>query len=174
MAVPDAVLSKMRDAGAVIRKDPDALLTNVSGVTFRDPAWNAYEAWANTVDASIMVGAGFGPSPQVIEARRHAPPPLTGPILIEANSIRSHFAALHPDDVDSGERVEVAGPLNVALSFQEVHPPKLAMSPMLSTIENPSQADYPSISQLPAGFYICDVAHFWSNAVVQIAVFKQQ
>jgi hypothetical protein len=168
---PKKILSELSNAGANVTKCPGESLYMIDNMRFGDEAWKIFETFAESSPNNPLISILFGPSENVRNTSIIPSDNLSSEIVYEASSIRSHYAKLDLSAFAGG--VVPAIPKPAAFSMlQSFDTAKLTLSKLFERIQTPNQPEYPVITALPSGAYICTVAYHWRNALLLIAVFK--
>lgn len=158
--IPLSIIDELKENGAIVEKLEGEDLYIVSGIIFKDKAWTAYEKWAfNKVP---RIGANFGPSFNITDALIPSDD-LIGAIQREIRSIVHHCSRL-----ENGNHSNIGPPLSAPPIFSFVHH---ELSSLMNCIQNPPD-NYPVLRSLNSGSYICTIDHVWSNASIEIVLFK--
>ena len=166
--IPKEVLQSMEANGAKVEKVPGEALVSITEIQYGDAAWKIYEAWAENIDKDPRVFIGFFPSKAVRDSTLSPSRAVGAEIVVEAISILSHYSRLMVADFH--DNVPIIGPpLEDVPMFIVVHHAKLALSSFMERIQNPP-ANYPVLSALKSGSYICTVDQQWANAGVNITI----
>lgn len=83
-------------------------------------------------------------------------------VCAEARSIAMHCAPLTAANCATG--VAVAGPVLMPAASVNIHHAKVALTFLLTTLQNPPAALYPAISAIPVGSYVCSVQYAYKNS----------
>ena len=164
--VPQLVLEAAEKAGAVRENCPGEDLC-IMRMTYGDPAWNVFKEWIDQLDADPGVLAIFAPSAAI--ANTVLTPGNGLAVLNEANSIINHYAPLLEADFPNPN---IPGPLVAPIMPINVHHAKIALNGIFERIQSIQDANYPVLSNLPSGSYICNVLIQWANVAHTTALFK--
>jgi hypothetical protein len=170
--IPVSVLLALEKAGAKLSKSSGENLYLVENIRFNDTAWKIFEAFAETAPDKPLVVIGFSPSQIMSETLNIPPMELRSDIVEEAMSIRTHYARLNLSAVAEGAVPDIPGPLQELPSLQEFPFGKLALSCLLKRIQNPNHPEYPTLSAIPSGSFVCSVGHHWRNVAIDISLLK--
>ena len=166
--IPKRVLNELAKAGANVTKCPGEGLYLIQNIHFGDSAWKIFEKFAESAPSDPCISVGFCPS---VETWIIPEDDLSTGIVIEAKSIRTHYSKLDVSAFAGGVVPAIPGPKMYPM-LQRFQSPKLALSKLFERIQNPNHAEYPVLTGLPSGSYICSIAHQWDNAALDITVFK--
>lgn len=85
-----------------------------------------------------------------------------------------HYAPLTRESFDGrfAQPAPIPGPLPGPVGLTAVHHAKIALSANTYRIQHMDAADYPILSGLPRGSYICTVNIIWANAAQSVTLFK--
>ena len=169
--IPKNVLHEMQDLGALVEKLEGEDLYSVTEIVYGDEAWKVYEHWGNTIDGDPRVGAVFAPPENIINSVLCPDDALGIPIQREVNSIILHYAPLRIGDFRNEDLPEIPGPVVAPRPHVNVHHATITLSKLMQRIQNPPN-NYPILYSLRSGSYICTVNQQWSNAGVDIELFK--
>jgi hypothetical protein len=171
--LPTNLVENLKVLGATVLDIPEEKLFKIS-ILFGDTAYNAFENWICSLEENIdpTVMAVVNPSPNIIGTTLAPNPALTWPIQNEANSIIAHYAPLRLVDFAGGAVPVIGGvifglPLGVPVAHASI-----TLSKIFSALQNPPNVQYPTITGLSSGCYICNVIQMWSNAFVTVSLFK--
>jgi hypothetical protein len=171
--IPKNVIEEMVRKGADFEAFDGEDLCRIC-VEFGDEAWQVYEQWAETVQDDPGVQAVFAPSGGIQGSVLCPNIALGIPILMEANSIIYHYAHLlaqHFLPLPAAPPA-IPGPLNVMPILPiYVHHAKLALSGLIQRIQDPP-GNYPTLSGLASGSYICHVQQIRVNCILVTALYK--
>ncbi len=168
---PKEILSKLSNAGANVSKVPGEALYVIDNMRFGDEAWKIFETYAESAPTKPLISILFGPTEAVRNTSVIPADNLVPAIIVEASSICGHYAALNVSAL-AGDGVP-AIPKPAAFSMIQVfNTTDLTLSKLFERIQNPNHPEYPVITALPSGSYICTVAYDCQNAALMIAVFK--
>jgi hypothetical protein len=169
--IPKKVLSKLSIAGANVTKCPGEALYLIENIQFGDEAWKIFEAFAESAHNNPFISVLFGPTQDVRSTCIVPPDSLVPAIIVEASSIRSHYAELDVSAFAGGVVPAIPKPSAFPM-LQRFNTTKLTLSKLFERIQNPNHPKYPVITALPPGSYICTVPYHWNNFVLLISVFK--
>jgi len=169
--IPKKVLDEMKAKGAKVEKLEGEELYSVTNITYKDKAWDVYEAWGETIDGDPRVGSGFFPLDSIIGTALCPEDALGVLVMREANSIIHYYAPLRRDDFNGNILPEIGPILRAPRMLINVHHASIALSKLLQRIQNPPY-NYPTINSLRSGSYICTINQQWANAGVEIVLFK--
>ena len=171
--IPKKILSELSKAGANVSKCPGEALYLIENIRFGDAAWKVFERFGETAPDKPTIGVTFCPTTEI---KCNFPCPLDSLmpwIEIEASSIRNHYSKLNASSFAGGVVPAIPGPEITAFPVtQEFHTPTLALSKLFQRLQNPNHPEYPVLTAIPSGPYMCSVIHFWRNAGIIIYVFK--
>ena len=166
-------LSELSINGANVTKCPGEALYMIDNIRFGDAAWKIFEKFAESVADKPSIFVAFGPPPSIWNTSAIPPDSQVCDIVHEAKSIRSRYAKLDISAFAGVVVPAIPGPDSSTFSItEEFCTPTLALSKLFGRIQNPDQPEYPVLSSLPSGSYICTVVHMWKNASIAIQVFK--
>ena len=171
VAMPKKILNEMRNRGALVEKLVGENLYSVTEIVYGDEAWKVYQDWGNTMDGDLRVGAVFAPSENIIHSVLCPNDALGIPIQRESNSIIYYYAPLRMQDFRNQVLPEIGIPLVAPRPLVNIKHATIALSKLMQRIQNPP-ANYPTLNSLCSGSYICTVVQQWSNAGVDIELFK--
>jgi hypothetical protein len=145
-------------------------------VTFGDEAYKVVNQWVATLEGDPMVNVVVVP-PLNILGTAICPPLASWPhIHREASSIAHHYAPL---DAGAFSHVfphhpvnPIPGPLAGPVMNVSVHHARIALNALHARIQDPNDPNYPVISDLPSGSYICTVTTGWGNVNYTVAIYK--
>lgn len=169
--IPKKVLNEMQDRGALVEKLEGEDLYSVTEIVYGDEAWKVYEDWGNTIDGDPRVGAVFAPPENILGTVLCPNVQLAFEIYQETNSIILHYAPKRIGDFRNEDSPEIPGPVAAPRPHVNVHHATIALSKLMQRIQNPPN-NYPILDSLRSGSYICTVNQQWSNAGVDIELFK--
>lgn len=162
----------MVKAGAVEEKDPKEslyLLRIEDGTSSR--AWSVYRDWVNKLDdADPNVISGFAPSMDIANSVLVPNLALVGPLLREVSSIMVHMSLFTIQAFGAG-LPPISPPLPAVPMVVQFHHAKVATTALVKQLQSPP-ANYPLLSSLHPGSYICHLFYQWTSAAVNVAVFK--
>ena len=150
----------------------------IDNMRFSDAAWKIFERFAEYAPTDPALCIIFGPPRNVWNTTICPLASLIPATVVEASSIRSHYAAL---DV-----THHVSPFPEALCMQfrnlqhfliipmleRFSTTKLTLSKLFQRIHNPDDPNYPVITSLPSGSYVCTVTYHLSTDGLFITVFK--
>lgn len=168
--IPKKTLEELHKAGAIVTKCPGENLYQIE-MRFGDAAWEIFEAFAESAPDSPSVTVLYGPPEDVWNTTNAPPDSLMPEIVSEAESIKYQYCRLNVSALARGV-VPSIDRSSSCQSRQWIPTPKLALSNMFKRIQVPDHPDYPVLTSLPSGSYICSILHIWKNAVILISVFK--
>jgi hypothetical protein len=171
--MPREVIENAQRAGAAAKKLPGEELWHLECV-FGDEAYRVVNNWVaglpEDTDPNVLVQ--FAPSLSMAGTAL-CPDLVTGiNILREASAVVFHYAPLHREDFNGGQFPAIPGPFQVPLGATQIHQATIALHALFCRIQNLNDPNYPFISNLPSGSYICTVFIQWSNVGQSTAVFK--
>jgi hypothetical protein len=171
--MPLKVIEDAKRAGATVKKLPGEELWSLECV-FGDEAFGAVNNWVSglseNTDPNVFVL--FAP-PQNIQFTALCPALAIGlNIQIEAGSVAFHYAPFRRANFNGGPFPAIPGPLQFPLGAIQILYPTIALHAFLSRIHNLNDPNYPVISNLRSGSYICTVFIQWSNVGQSTALFK--
>jgi hypothetical protein len=171
--MPREVIEDAQRAGAAAKKLPAEELWSLECV-FGDEAYRVVNNWVAGLreDADPNVTVAFAPSVNILNTALCPDLANVFNILREASSVVFHYAPLRRANFNGGQFPAIPGPLPGPLVNIQVHHAAIALNALLSRIQNLSDPNYPVISNLPSGSYICTVLINWSNVGQSTAVFK--
>ena len=170
--IPTKVRNNLRNLGAVVEKLVGENLYSITGIVYGDEAWKVYEEWGKSIDGDPRVGAVYGPSEDIVDTALCPQDAIGIPLLRECNSIIYYYSSLRPNDFGGGDQFpEIGAPLRAPRPFVKVHHATMALSKLMERLQQPP-ANYPVLASLRSGSYICTVVQGWSNAAVDIDLFK--
>ena len=174
--VPKDVISGMKKVGACIDSIPAEGLFSVSNVKYGDAAWKIFEEWANKVEADPFVSATFNPRDAIRRTALVPPNTIGFDIVREAMSIISQYEGILIDAFANGNLPPLNPPFgpddDIPDDVRIAHA-SVALSHLMTRIQSPPD-NFPVLSGLKAGSYICTIAQVWSNVTVRIALFKPE
>ena len=166
--VPASVLKSAVKAGATREDCPGEDLC-ILRMTYGDAAWGVFREWIDELDADPGVHAIFAPSANIVNTPLTPNNGLVFAILNEANSIINHYAPLveanFPNPV-------IPAPIAAPVMPINLHHANIALNGMFERIQSINDPNYPTLSNLPSGSYICNVLIQWANVAHTTALFK--
>jgi hypothetical protein len=169
--IPKKILSELSNAGAIVSKCPGEALYSIENIRFGDAAWNIFETFAESTPNRPVISVLSGPTQDVQNTSMPYPSNIIPAVVVEANSIRSHYAKLNVTAFAGGVVPAIPKPAWGPV-LQVFNTTKVALSKLIERIQNPNHQEYPVLTALPPGSYICHVIYHWTNAAVLVAVFK--
>jgi hypothetical protein len=169
--IPKQILQNMILKGATVEKLNGEDLYSVTDMVYGDEAWKVYCDWGESIVGDPRVGAVFAPSESVIDTSICPADDIGVAIMREANSIIAHYAPLRAIDFADGAVPFIGPPLRAPRAHSNVHHASIALSKLMEGIQNPPK-EYKTIGSLTTGHYICTITQQWSNAGVDIELFK--
>jgi hypothetical protein len=169
--IPKKVLLRLSEAGANVTKCPGEGLYVIENIHFGDEAWKVFEAFAESAPHDPLISIIFCPSENFCNTFMIPAKSLVPAIVREANSIRSHYANLDIGAFAGGGVPAIPKP-SAFEGLQRFNTTKLTLSKLFERIQNPNHPEYPVITALPSGSFICSVFYHWTNALLIIEVFK--
>lgn len=160
--IPESVIAEMIMAGCTqeeVSGESPSLRTRVGS-----PAWKVYADWASElgeVDPAML--PFWDPPPQ-------NPPAQAGLILSEVASVITHCAHMNMQSFAMGPP-GIPLPLAAPQLPIFVHHARVAVTGIVERIQNPPR-NYPTLSNLGSGSYICDIEYRWTRATVVVAIYK--
>jgi hypothetical protein len=125
------------------------------------------------VDADPFVNVQYAPAFNLLGTTLCPPNAAVFDLMREACSIVYHYAPLTRESFGGPFALPpIPGPLEGPVENIFVHHAKIALSAIHYRIQHMNQADYPIISGLPRGSYICAVNISWMNAIQAVTLFK--
>jgi len=92
-------------------------------------------------------------------------------LLTEANSIINHYVPLVAANFVNNQNPPIA-PVIRAPQLLRVHHANIVLHAAIRRIQNPNDANYPALTGLPSGSYICNVMVLWGNVWQTITLYK--
>jgi hypothetical protein len=154
--IPEDLFPKLAATGAIVEELDGGSLYSVHNIDYGDEAWSIYKDWAMTVEDDPRIGAGFFPSAAILNSTICPSLTLVHPIQVEANSLIRQYSTLRMQDFANGNVPVIAGPVAAFPMLTNVQHATIAVSKMMEAIQAPP-ANYPIISGLKSGSYICTV-----------------
>ena len=167
------MIEELKELGVDVKSDEEGL--HVFCVRFGDDGWNRFNEWieqlSDDVDPAVL--AIFAPPAAIQGTLLLYPAAQILPIMVEANSIISHYAPLRRRDFAGGIVPVIPGPIAgfMGLPPTIVHHVVISLTMIHRAIKHPP-ALYPALNALGAGSYICTLAVTWANAATFIELFK--
>lgn len=172
--LPKALIQRMVRAGAVqegVEGEDLCLIRIVDGIG--SPSWLLYQEWVSGLgEVDPLVTAVFFPSNEIMGTAFVPNVALVGQLMIEANSIITHYAPLEIQDFAAGAPI-IPGPIAGVQAPIPIHHAKVSVCGLIACIQDPP-ATYPTINGLGTGSYICDIMYQWTAAAIRVPVFKPQ
>ena len=168
--IPKKTLEELYKAGAIVTKCPQENLYQIE-MRFGDAARENFEAFAESAPDTPAVTILYGLPDDVWNTSKAPPDSLMPDIVSEAESIKFQYCKLNVSALAGGVPPLIRRGSSCS-SKQWIPTPKLALSNMFKRIQVPDHPDYPVLTSLPSGSYICSVLHIWKNAAILIPVFK--
>jgi hypothetical protein len=139
-----------------------------------DAVYGVINGWVSGLDADPYLMAGFSPPPNILNTVLCPPNAIGIDILREAVSVAYHYAPLTRESFEGGMNVEppIPAPLAVMPMLVNVHHAKIALNALLHRIQSLNDPNYPTISNLASGSYICNMVISWANAGQSVSLFK--
>ena len=166
--VPDSVLKNAVKAGAT-REDCPVEDLCILRMPYGDAAWGVFREWIDELDADPGVLAIFAPSANIVNTAVTPNNEVAMAIQNEANSIINHYAPLveanFPNPV-------IPAPISAPVMPINVRHAKFALNGMFERIQSINDPNYPTLSNLPSGSYICNVLIQWANVAHTTTLFK--
>lgn len=167
--VPNEILDAAEAAGAVRERCPGEDLC-ILRMTFGDDAYTIVNGWVSDLDADPGVLAIFAPTANILGTTLL---PNNGlQILNEANSIINHYAPFTAQNFNGNPNPAIAGPIGAPIMPINIHHAKIALHAIHQRIQQPNDPNYPVLSALPSGSYICNVLVQWANVAQTTALYK--
>ena len=167
--IPEKVLDDAEAAGAVRERCPGEDLC-ILRMSFEDDAYNIVNNWISQMDGDPGVLAIFAPSANIIGTTIV---PANGlQIQNEASSIVNHYAPFTAANFNGIPSPAIPGPIPAPQMPTNVLHAKIALHALHQRIQNPQDPNYPALSALPSGSYICNVLIQWANVAQTTALFK--
>jgi hypothetical protein len=171
--LPKSLFEELKVLGVDVKSDEAGLY--VFSVKLGDDGWKRYYECVEQLsdDVDPAVSAIFAPPAAIQGTALLYPATQILPILIEANSIISHYAALRRNDFAGVNAPAIPGPIAGFLGIPPtlVHHAAISLTMIHRAIQHPP-ASYPALNSLGAGSYICTLSVVWSNAATFIELFK--
>lgn len=167
--VPASILEEAVKNGAVRENCPGEDLC-ILRMTYGDKAWDVFRGWIDDLDldADPGVHAIFAPSANIVNTTL-VQQNIAMAIQNEANSIINHYAPLtqanFPNPIIPGPIVAPVMPINI-------HHAKIALNGIFERIQTINDPNYPNLSNLASGSYICNVLIQWANVCHTTTLFK--
>lgn len=93
-------------------------------------------------------------------------------ILREASAIVHHYAAMPIEDIMGMTHPSIPGPFkNPSTPIPVLHA-EVALHALLGRIRTMNEPEYPTLSSLRSGSYICTVWISWAGAAQEVVMFK--
>jgi hypothetical protein len=165
------LLNRISECGANVTKCPGEGLYMIDNMRFGDKAWKIFEDFADSAPNTPLITILFGPPLEVRYTPMTPSDSLIPDIVIEASSIRSHYAKLDISAFAGGVVPAIPKPGRFP-AVELFNTTKLALSKLCERIQNPNHPEYPVLAALPPGSYICTVTYFWTNAALLVEVHK--
>jgi hypothetical protein len=168
-----SVLNAAQCAGGDLSKLPGEELY-VLNVTFDDAAYKVVNNWVATQDGirDPTVTAICAPPEGTMGTALCPPMSSWGHLLIEASTIPHHYAALTANDFAQNPVVTLPGPLATPVIQDRVLHARVVLHALYARIQDPNDPNYPAISGLPVGSYICSVLAHFPNLCYTVAIYK--
>jgi hypothetical protein len=171
--MPREVIENAQRAGAAAKKLPGEELWSLECV-FGDEAYRVVNHWVAGLseDTETDLAVLFAPSFNILNTALCPDPANVFNILREASSVVFHYAPLRRASLNGGQFPAIPGPLPGPLANIRIHHATIALDALLSRIQHLNDPNYPVISNLPVGSYICTASIQWGNVGQSTAVFK--
>lgn len=140
-------------------------------VRFGDESYKVVNNWVSTLEGDPRVDVLFLPPNNILGTVICLPMATWAHILCEASSIAFHYAPLVANDFALQHPV-IPGPFAGPVGNILVHHAQIALHALHARIQNANDPNYPVISSLPSGSYICNVTTHWANVGYSVAIYK--
>lgn len=167
--IPNKILDDAEAAGAVRERCPGEDLC-ILRMKFEDDAYNIVNDWVSTVDADPGVHAIFAPTANIVGTPLSPDNGIA--IQNEANSIINHYAPFNTADFHGGPNPVIPGPIGAPVMPINVQHAKIVLHAVHQRIQTMNDANYPVLSNLSSGSYICNVLIQWANVAQTTALFR--
>ena len=132
---------------------------------------SCFKAPGSTSDDPV-VSIAFAPSEQIKNCCL-APEQAEGQkILVEVRSMLSHYAKLVEKDFDFGMPPQIPGPSAAPSLLQSFRLSGMVLNSLMARIQSPDHPDYPMLTGLRSGSYICTVCERWPDCSGGLALCK--
>jgi hypothetical protein len=170
--MPKAVMKAAEIAGGELKKLTGEELY-ILNVKFNDVAYNVVNEWVSTLDGDPTVNVMFAPPFNIVGTVLCPPANSVFDILREASSIAHHYAPFTElNFAQNFPAIAIPVPLPAPVMNVDIHHAKIALHALHARIQNPTDPNYPVISGLHVGSYVCTVLTSWANLAFSVAIYK--
>lgn len=154
--IPQSIINEMVKLGADFEEGFKEDLCRIS-ITFGDSAWAIYDNWEEHVFDNYGILAIFSPSDGIYNSIICPDINIGFSIQREVNSLI--YEVLNSNSLNTNPVLPIYCEKSKSLSC------------ILQEIKSPPE-NYPTLSNLQSGMYICHIHQIWKNGVVVINVLK--